>query len=530
MRSNRSHLGWGLNWAALVSALLVLIITAFASPAMANDQKEDGQTDLDEGADVGHSLDAAREIARQARFWRQQLASPEAKKRVTTCFPDANQSELDEALKSFDAAQAAEKPGSEKTEKAASTLRVAIEKLTARSPSIDGFQRYLESPAQRQACSTLRDEVVSFENDGTVVKKEEQKYEAKATQAAVQSRTLDLLRKASPLTTALGSGNGLLEASGAPDRAIFSVMGALGAEQETNGTQVVMTLGLANLFGWSDAERLKQPAAARNLFLRASLPLSATQAEPVAGGPTDAAAATDEADGAKKDVGRMSFTLGTSLYDQSDPRLDGTPESKESNRDCFRHVLAYRWNSLSQADEAARAAERRPDFDECSHRAAERQRFGVRAGVGLILEDEKTKVETFGAALVWAPASWLYLNGLYQRLLLPDPRHSFGGGLSFGANLGGSPSGVDAWARIGFDTLVLGVVEDGKPAETEVRLQITGKFKLANNIVTAAIGPRLLGDGLTNPGVLASVALSYDADELFGPLLAAPAAAPAGRP
>lgn len=409
--------------------------------------------------------------------------------------------------------------------KAIESVRTALVKLTARAPG--GFESFLTDATRVKACAALRDGYVTFDA-GTatttqiakVTKEEQAKDELDSRGAAETARAQDLLRKASPLSSVLGTGNGFVELGGAPDRAIFTIMGALGADQKTTGTQVVMTLGLSTLFGLSDEKRLRLEAPLRNLFLRTGLPLSVTEPAPLVG---DGAPSTADAETA---VSRMSFVLGTSLLDNSDPRLFGT------NRDCYRLVPAYHWNAVSLAADQELQRERARSFDVCNRRAAERQRLAIRGGLGLLTENGDTHVETLGAVLVWAPSSMVYFNGLYQRLFLPEPRHSFGGGFSVAGNVGGDApagSGVDGWARLGLDVLVLGVLDDAtKDVDTEVRIQATVKAKLSNNVLSFGIGPRLVGSALSDPGVLATIALSYDADALIDPLLQ-PAPAPAAK-
>lgn len=484
--------------------------------------------------DVEGTLDPGAETLRTAQFWIDHGKDADA----LACFPALAEggstksavSHLKDKVAAIKAAEARAKDATltavdrkaakKEADRIGQEMRSIADRITARK--VTEFESYLENTSQRKACDRLRAAYIAY---GASAPKAAARDEDSATKAAVRARAQDILRKAAPLTSALGSGNGFLEGGGAPDRAIFSLLTALGADQATNGTSAVMTLGLANLFGWTDEERLSKPAAARNLFLRSTLPLSATKPDPIAGAPAD----TPSGGSTPASVTRMSFVLGTSLLDDTDPRLgkkksaDGQGD-KDANMECYRSVVHYFWTATTEVDESSRAEDRAPFFDECNRRAAEKQRVAVRAGVGLLVEDQKTKVETAGAALVWAPTSWLYFNGLYQRLFLPSPRHSFGGGLSFGCNLGGQKSGVDAWTRLGLDALVLGVLEDGKSVETEVRLMINTKFKLGDNVLTVGIGPRMLGDGLSSPGALASVGLSYDADDLIGPLLAGPSA------
>jgi hypothetical protein len=66
-----------------------------------------------------------------------------------------------------------------------------------------------------------------------------------------------------------------------------------------------------------------------------------------------------------------------------------------------------------------------------------------------------------------------------------------------------------------------------KSTDWEMRIAPTLRGKLlGNSIGTVALGPRILGSHLDSPGVLATVALTYDADTLVNSLLTPPTATP----
>ncbi len=382
---------------------------------------------------------------------------------------------------------------------------LAVAQHSAKRSPVD-FEAKVDNTAWMDACSGLR----SRQLKAGVLSSADASENAES--AAKAARATDVLRKAASVPSVVGGGGGFLETGGAPDRVVYSLFSALGADQKTNGTQMLMTLNLGQV--WPGNTPIEdQPAWIRNLFVRATVPLTATKEVPVGGGETSEAAS-----GTPPNVSRMSFVVGTSLSDNTDPRV-------AANRPCYLSVLSYAPFPQSTTEGDTSAEDERKDyFDVCNRRAANRHRLALRLGVGLVVNDDDaqtTDVEYLSGVAVWAPASWVYVNALYQRLLLPTPRHLFGGGVSTSFNVAGSSSGVDSWARLGLDLLVLGVRDDAtRTTDIETRLTATARLKLPeSSIITFGIGPRLLGSALEDPGILASVGLSYDADLLLEPLL-----------
>lgn len=334
------------------------------------------------------------------------------------------------------------------------------------------------------------------------------KQKREAAQAPWRARASDVLRKASPLGGSLLTGSGLAELPGAPDKVIFSLMTALGADSQTSGSNAVMTLNLASLFVPDQVARLKLGPLVRNLFLRATLPLSSTDQ----GGGTVAATATEE-----PKVSRFSIVLGGSLLDDADPRLFGR---------CYQVALAYApFRGVDDPVKAAADVDRRRDYyDVCNRLIANQQRVAWRAGARYqttIEATPKTRAEVYAGALVWAPDSHLNINVLYQRVKLPEAYHLYGGGISVAGNVGGAASGVDSWARVGLDLLVLGKhTDDPKSDDWEARITPTVRARvLDNSIVTLSLGPRFFGGHIDDADLVAQVALVQDVDTLFDPLL-----------
>jgi hypothetical protein len=141
----------------------------------------------------------------------------------------------------------------------------------------------------------------------------------------------------------------------------------------------------------------------------------------------------------------------------------------------------------------------------------------------------KTKPELLAGALVWGPTPWLYVDGFYQRILQPAKVHVIGIAFSFGGNVGGQSSGVDAWGRVGLD--IMGIyaradAADKTRSKDDVELRITPNMRakiLGSSVAKVGIGPRILGRDPKHPSVLASVALTYDADALIDQVLVTPA-------
>lgn len=119
-------------------------------------------------------------------------------------------------------------------------------------------------------------------------------------------------------------------------------------------------------------------------------------------------------------------------------------------------------------------------------------------------------------AIVWGPYSWLYLNFIYQGILKPDRIDNIGVRFSFAGNVDRTRSGVDATLRVGLDYLfLLNYAHPVKSTDLEMRIAPTIRDKLfGNSIGTLAVGPCFIGSNLTSPGLMATLALSYDADVL----------------
>jgi hypothetical protein len=222
-------------------------------------------------------------------------------------------------------------------------------------------------------------------------KAKEKEDEKQATAERTAAHRADLLRKAESVVSGAFSGNGFNEQPGSPDKIVFSLMGALGADSRTNGSQLVMTLNLANLYAPTEKQRLALNATMRNLMLRANLPLSASENTPTAGSatPTDTDAATAAS---KEDVSRFSVVLGSSLADDTDQRLSVHDK-------CYSAVLAYR-PVPDVLDETDMAEERKDYYDICNRRAAHATRLAWRAGLSFLTpsgsEAGDTKVELAG--------------------------------------------------------------------------------------------------------------------------------------
>jgi hypothetical protein len=337
--------------------------------------------------------------------------------------------------------------------------------------------------------------------------------EHQAAAAPEEARQQDTLRKAATLASVLGSGNGLAEQAGAPDRIIFSLMTAAGADKKTNGTQAVLTLNLASLFE-SGAKRVDMDPLVRNLTLRAVLPLSSTEATPVSG-------AAQLPSGSAADATRFSLTLGGSLLDHTDPRT-------EDNAACYRAALAYTPFQWTPDAEEGKRPERQELFDICNRQAASRARLAWRFGVGLLRpsSESTTKAEVLAGALVWSPNQYTTIDLLYQRLLEPGPADVFGGAISVAGNVGGTKSGVSSWGRVGVDFVLLGgYTHESRDVDMEFRVTPTFRAKvLTNAFAVLGLGPRFVASRPGGPDLLATFAVTYDADALMDQLLTRPAA------
>jgi len=137
-----------------------------------------------------------------------------------------------------------------------------------------------------------------------------------------------------------------------------------------------------------------------------------------------------------------------------------------------------------------------------------------------------TRLELLGASVVWGPNRFLFVNGIYQWVRLPTIAHTFGIGVSLGGNVGGATSGVDSWARVSLDALFLvshTVPAPGVPDrwDAEARLSGTFRLKLFGGATGAfALGPRILTSDPSHPALLATVGVTYDADQLVDQILA----------
>ncbi|HMI89185.1 MAG TPA: hypothetical protein VK550_34135 [Polyangiaceae bacterium] len=338
--------------------------------------------------------------------------------------------------------------------------------------------------------------------------------EAKA--ARIEAHATDLMRKGQNLVSGALSGNGFAEQAGSPDKLVFSLMSALGADSRTNGTQLVMTLNLASLWAKTEADRLREAVTFRNMTLRATLPLSASEST----APTTEAIAKPTGG----DVSRFSMVLGTSLLDETDTRLP-------SNDDCYETLLALvPFRQREQGD----TIDRRDYFDICHRRAAYKQRVSLRLAAGFVNSageqptSKNTRLELAALAVVWAPKPWFYANAFGQLVRLPSQLQVYGLGFSFGRNFGKHDSGVDAWLRLGLDVLGIAAYtpkSDGAPSSTATEIRLTPNVRarvLGSGILVLGVGPRFLGSDPEHPALLASLALTYDADQLIDQQLVNP--------
>ena len=330
--------------------------------------------------------------------------------------------------------------------------------------------------------------------------------------AAARAHQSDTLRKSQGTASATTTTSSLIENPGSPDKVAYSILTALGADSKTTGTQSILNLNVSSLLWPTDEKRLKQPVWQRNLFIRGAFPLTTTDKVPQTG--AGAASA-----GSPTEVSRFSLLAGGSFMDESDTRLP-------SEQDCYKLVLAYVPFPQTREEAAARSEERRQYYDVCARITANKTRLAWRGGMGFYTPNNqttpKTRPELAVGALVWGPSSHLYLNFVYQGILRPDRVDNFGAGFSFAGNVDGAKSGVDATLRVGLDYLFLfNYAHTDKATDWEMRIDPTIRGKLfGNSIGTVAVGPRFLGSKLDSPGLMATLALSYDADTLVDSLLA----------
>ena len=141
----------------------------------------------------------------------------------------------------------------------------------------------------------------------------------------------------------------------------------------------------------------------------------------------------------------------------------------------------------------------------------------MRADRDFALDQETDHIQLVAGALVWAPYSWVYFNVLYQGILLPARIYTYAVGMSLARNAGGPPSGVDAWGRVGIDSVfLLTNTRLGGATDWELRVAATLRGRVwTNGIGTVAFGPRFIGSAADKPGLLATLSLNYDADSLI---------------
>jgi hypothetical protein len=376
------------------------------------------------------------------------------------------------------------------------------------------FVEMLESEPRRAACRDVARALRDAQKPSAEANERAIRADAEAQLEPDRAHASDLLRKASTSITAITGTSAEVEHAGAPDTVVLAIMSALGAGKETSGSNVVMTLNLASIAVQDQRKRLELAPPVRNLFLRVTAPLEATEPKAVTG----ATEGADTAEG-EPEVKRLNLVLGTSLLDSSDPRL-------KPNRECYARVVDYFPPASTDTKESERIEKRTNLFDVCNRRAAYEQRLALRAGISLLTDqnsdDPNTRPELYAGALVYAPAPFLYTNLLYQAIVEPSEIHVFGAGLSIGTNVGGRDSGVDSWSRVGLDTLFLVARSaDAEEWDWEWRVVPTARFKIGDTVSQLGIGPRLLGSG--DGGLFATIALSYDVDALMDPLLTTPA-------
>jgi hypothetical protein len=370
------------------------------------------------------------------------------------------------------------------------------------------FERLIGDESRRAACLKFREWWTGILADADPLRAEGANKARR--DSAREAHANDLFRKAPVGATAVTQGTALIEGNGAPDTVIASIMTALGAERASDGQRLILTLNLARLGGQSEEDFVKSPASLRHLFLRADLPLSASDASTSAGTTTSTTPSTGE-------VARFNLTLGSSLLDDTDTR---TP----TNDECYRLVDMYA--PLSGRDTAARAAEvlasRKALYDTCANAAAHKHRLAWRGYLGLSTDTGgtgNTDLEIAAFALLWSPLPWMRTNAFYRHQFEPDKTDAVGVGLSLGRNLGGRlKSGTDAWARMDLDVVALAARNSANERwgwQVRVAPAIAAKL-FGPTTLRVSLGPRIvgreLGDGVD---MLASAVLAYDADTLL---------------
>lgn len=376
------------------------------------------------------------------------------------------------------------------------------------------FEELAKTKTRRAACMKLRQsertQLMSLDgvNAATI------KVATIANEVATkpyEDHAVDTLRRSQGTASSTTTTSSLIENPGSPDKVAFSILSGLGADSKTTGTQTVLNLSLSSLFWPDDDERLAQPVWQRNLFVRGAFPLSATDKVPQTG--AGAASA-----GTAAEVSRFSLLLGGSLEDETDTRL---PAAKE----CYELAAVFVPFPQTSDEAPSRTEQRKELYDVCARLSARKARLAWRGGVGFYtpnnVDTPKTRPELGVGAIVWGPTSWLYFNFLYQGIIRPARIDNMGVGFSLASNLDGTGSGVNAVARVGLDFIFLLKYEhEDKATDWEMRIAPTVRGKLfGNSIGTLAVGPRFLGSDIDSPGLLATLALTYDADTLVNSLL-----------
>ena len=383
----------------------------------------------------------------------------------------------------------------------------------ARSPK--DFRKAVSDPERVKACNDYRAAFnIAVRSQQAALEPSADTEQAQIQAATVKARLEDTLGKTTATTSAVAGSSNLLEQPGAPERIVYTVMSALGADSETTGTQLLMTLNLASSLASSDAKPVESPFL-RNLFVRVGLPLEVTEGQSQADDPENA----PETD--TPDVSRMSFVVGGSLLDDSDPRL-------HTDDKCFKFVKAYIPPTLDEEESQNRVRERQLYYASCAQIVANRQRLAWRAGLGILTTKEeshqRTKPEVMAAALVYGPTDWLLFNAIGQRFLQPYKVNTVGGGFSAILDAGGDQPGGQ-WGRLSIDALGFAQFREKDEAagisrskEWEARLAITGSGKIVSGgVAQFSVGPRIFSSG--DVGLFTTVALTYDADNLIHSLL-----------
>jgi len=401
---------------------------------------------------------------------------------------------------------------------------LAVTENSARSPA--NFRAAVKDAKRRAACLRYTTAVNAAFNSTSAAKNAPDANEEQT--ARVKARIEDTIGKTTDVASAVTGSSSALEQPGAPERVVYTVMSALGADSKTTGSQLLMTLNLASI-GSSDSAKPVDNVFLRNLFLRVGLPLqsgsSTSQAAAVATTPSSAMSGS-ATPATTPEVKRLSFVLGGSLADASDPRL-------ATHDECFDFVKAYVPLALNETESKARVAERQLYYGSCAQIAANRDRLAWRAGLGLVTtkdaDRETTKPEVIAGALVYGPSDWVLFNAIGQRLLEPYVVNTVGGGVSLNIDAGGETPGSQ-WGRLSLDAIGLA---EFRPRDAsagvasskswEARLSVTGSGKVATGgVAQFSIGPRILSSG--DVGLFSTVALTYDADQLINQLLVPPAA------